>query len=116
MSTIDIEKLATHIRRKRGSMNLRDTAEAIGDVSISTLSRIDQGKIPDLSTFMKICQWLETSPEEFAPGFQKLDEEEQNHREAILYHLRADSSLSEDVAIALQKMIEVAYQNKLSTK
>ena len=97
-------------------MNLRETAEAIGDVSISTLSRIDQGKIPDLSTFMKICQWLETSPEEFAPGFEKRDAEKEDHREAILYHLRADSSLSEDVATALQKMIEVAYQNSLSTK
>ena len=113
MTTIDITKLANHIRRKRGNMNLRDTANAIGEVSISTLSRIDKGKIPDLSTFMKICLWLETSPEEFAPGFQSNDKET-DHQEKILYHLRADSSLSEDVATALQKMIEVAYENTIS--
>ena len=91
MSTIDIKKLAQHIRRKRGSKNLRETAEEIGGVSISTLSRIDQGKIPDLSTFMKICQWLGTSPEEFALGFQSSDSEE-NHQERILYHLRGRSN------------------------
>ena len=55
MASIDIDRLSKMLKEKRGKMNLRDTAKAIGDVSISTLSRVEQGKIPDLSTFLKIC-------------------------------------------------------------
>ncbi len=108
MASIDIDRLSKMLKEKRGKMNLRDTAKAIGDVSISTLSRVEQGKIPDLSTFLKICAWLGVNPSEFAPDFQQ---EEENHKKEILYHLRADSTLSKDVASALKQMIEIAYAN-----
>ena len=68
----------------------------------------NQGKIPDLSTYMKICEWLEVSPEEFSIGSQN---KEKTHKEEIYFHLRADQSLSQDVAEALTKMIELAYNN-----
>lgn len=108
MSQIDIQRFSQLIRQKRGSKNLRDTAKEIGDVSLSTLSRVEQGKLPDLSTFLKICAWLEMSPNDFAPEFQNSHED---HREKILYHLRADNALSPEVADALQKFIELAYAN-----
>lgn len=108
MATIDIDRLSKMVKEKRGKNNLRDTVNEIGDVSISTLSRIEQGKIPDLSTFLKICVWLNVDPSEFAPDFQR---NEENHKEEILYHLRADSTLSKEVADALKQMIEIAYAN-----
>ena len=108
MASIDIDRLSQMLKEKRGKQNLRDTAEEIGDVSISTLSRIEQGKIPDLSTFLKICTWLGVSPNEFAPDFQM---DETDHKRQILYHLRADNALSPEVAAALKKMIEIAYAN-----
>lgn len=108
MASIDIEKFAQLVKNKRGRSNLRDIANEIGEVSISTLSRIEQGKIPDLSTYMKICEWLEVSPDEFAPNIQ---DKEKSHKEEIYFHLRADQSLSQDVSVALTKMIELAYEN-----
>lgn len=108
MASIDIEKFAQLVKAKRGKRNLRDIAEEIGGVSISTLSRIAQGKIPDLSTYMKICDWLEVSSEEFALNPSS---KEKDHKEEIFFHLRADRSLSPDVSEALTKMIELAYEN-----
>jgi transcriptional regulator with XRE-family HTH domain len=113
MATIDIKKLAQLVRNKRGKKNLRIVADEIGDVSISTLSRIEQEKIPDLSTYMKICEWLDVSPDEFT---LKATSSEKSHKEEIYFHLRADRSLSQDVSEALTKMIEIAYSNSASMK
>lgn len=108
MAKINIEKFAQLVKNKRGKTNLRDIANEIGNVSISTLSRIEQGKIPDLSTFIKICEWLEVTPNEFALNTEK---KKRGHKEEIFFHLRADQSLSQDVSDALTKMIEIAYKN-----
>ena len=113
MASIDIEKFVHLVRNKRGKRNLRDIASEIGEVSISTLSRIEQGKIPDLSTYLKICEWLEVSPNEFDLNSKV---SQKNHMEEIFFHLRADQSLSQDVAEALTKMIELAYKNSESLK
>lgn len=113
MASIDIEKFVHLVRNKRGKRNLRDIASDIGEVSISTLSRIEQGKIPDLSTYLKICDWLEVSPNEFDLNSKV---SRKNHKEEIFFHLRADQSLSQDVADALTKMIELAYKNSESLK
>lgn len=108
MASIDIEKLTQLVKNKRGKRNLRDIAKEIGEVSISTLSRIEQGKIPDLSTYMKICEWLEVSPDEFNINSKPNGK---THEEEIIFHLRADQSLSQEVSEALTKMIELAYKN-----
>ena len=108
MASIDIEKFARLVKNKRGRKNLREIAKEIGEVSISTISRIEQGKIPDLSTYMKICEWLEVSPEEFSIN---ISDKEKSHKDEIFFHLRADRSLSPDVADAITKMIELAYKN-----
>jgi transcriptional regulator with XRE-family HTH domain len=106
MSTIDIDKFSQLVKSKRGNKNLRKTAEEIGEISISTLSRIEQGKIPDLKSYLKICKWLKVSPNEF---MQQIDSVEMSHKEIIYFHLRADQSLDPDVSDALTKMIDLAY-------
>lgn len=117
METIDIEKLSQMLKNKRGNRNLREVAEEIknevGVVSISTLSRIEQGKIPDLATYMKLCEWLNVSPEEFT--FRKKKEEE-SKMEKIFSHIRSDQSLPSEVSDALTKMIELAYKNSELSK
>jgi hypothetical protein len=47
-SSLDIEKLSSLVRSKRGNKGLRDIAKEIGNVSSSTLSRVENGKIPDI--------------------------------------------------------------------
>ena len=63
--TFDSDRLAAMVIAKRDGRGLRATATEIGGVSASTLSRIEQGKIPDLDTFLRLCRWLDVSADEF---------------------------------------------------
>ena len=56
------------LKDKRGNKGLRAIAQEIGGVSFATLSRIEQGKIPDVDTFVKICKWLGVSTDTFIIG------------------------------------------------
>lgn len=108
-SQLDTEKLASMLKAKRGSLGLRGLAEEIGGVSASTLSRIEQGKLPDVDTFLRVCDWLEVSPE----FFSKNKKEEYTTGEKIVAHLRADKNLSQDTAEAIIHMIKMAYKTKV---
>lgn len=44
-------------KRKWEELGIREAAKAIG-ISAATLSRIENGNIPDLITCKKICDWL----------------------------------------------------------
>ena len=121
---IDIYKLAALVRTKRGKRGLRETAQEIGGVSTSTLSRVELGKIPDLGTFLRLCRWLGVSPEQFASEAVHADPQEPaptvSTPEMIVAHLRADRTLDPHTAEALSTMIRLAYeaadQGKLGTR
>lgn len=58
------EKLGQEIERKknlRGEISTRKAAKQIG-VSSSTLSRVINGTMPDIVSFLKICNWLQVAP------------------------------------------------------
>jgi transcriptional regulator with XRE-family HTH domain len=55
--------LGQRIAAKRGSRSLRQVAAESG-VSFSTLSRIETGKDPDLTTLKALCRWLRITPNE----------------------------------------------------
>jgi transcriptional regulator with XRE-family HTH domain len=107
-SEIDIRELANMIRNKRGTRGLRVVAKEIGDVSASTLSRIEQGKVPDLDTFIKLCKWLGVSADHFTKDIRDEDIHESTPQ-IITAHLRADRTLDPQTADALVTMIEMAY-------
>ncbi|MFV0469068.1 MAG: helix-turn-helix domain-containing protein [Dysgonomonas sp.] len=109
-TTLNTELLANLIKEKRGSKGLRETAQEISNVSFSTLSRIEQGKVPDVDTFIKICQWLEVSADTFIIDSQEL--KEVPIKDKVIAHLRAEKVLSKDTVNMLIKMIDVAYNNK----
>jgi len=47
-------------RRLVGQINLRQCAYLIG-VSYTTLSRLENNRqVPDIETYVKICEWLKT--------------------------------------------------------
>jgi transcriptional regulator with XRE-family HTH domain len=101
---LNSDKFATMIRSKRAEKGLRETAQEIGGVSASTLSRIEQGHLPDLDTYMKICDWLEVSPEFFSDMNKSVTTAEKQ----IVAHLRADKILDRATAESLIKMIKIA--------
>ncbi len=111
MSDINTAVLAERIRSKRGNASLREIAAQIGDISIATLSRMEQGRETNTSNFYKVCDWLEISPEVFRTSSSE-EVPEVDHKEEILYHLRADQELTREVSQALQKMIELAYRTQ----
>ncbi|MBK8945439.1 MAG: helix-turn-helix transcriptional regulator [Ignavibacteriae bacterium] len=108
-SQLDTEKLATMLKTKRGTLGLRGLAYEIGGVSASTLSRIEQGKLPDIDTFLKVCEWLEVSPD----FFSKNKKGDYNTKEKVVAHLRADKNLSQETAEAIIHMIKMAYNTKV---
>jgi transcriptional regulator with XRE-family HTH domain len=109
-STLNTDLLAGMLKSKRASKGLRAIAEEIGNISAATLSRIEQGKIPDVDTFISICNWLQVPTDTFILG------ENQNktvsNKEHVVAHLRAEKELSQDTVNMLIKMIDMAYETK----
>lgn len=109
-SYIDIDELAALVRAKRGQMGLRDAAQAIGNVSPSTLSRVENGKLPDMDTFLRLCDWLEVAPSRFFRDTSETEEPEMDNVALIEAQLRADKELDPETAGALAAMIRAAYK------
>lgn len=108
---LNTEKLASLVRRQRGSRGLRDIAREIGSVSPSTLSRVEKAKSPDLDTFFTLCNWLKISPTEFIGNDEKAIESDTSEAEAIANSLRADNRLDSSVADVLSSLVKVAYRD-----
>lgn len=109
-STLNTELLAGMLKNKRADKGLRAIAQEIGNVSAATLSRIEQGKIPDVDTFIRICKWLNVSTDTFIEGDKK--KKVVSTKEQVVAHLRAERELSKDTVNMLIKMIDMAYNTK----
>src|SRR3984957_19790009 len=101
--TVTIEELGPLFARKRGSRGIRATAEDVG-ISSATLSRVENGHMPDLATFAKICRWLEKDPREFL-GFETT---EPTNRASASVHFRKKKTVSRPTAVALGDLIMAA--------
>lgn len=86
-------------------MGIREAAKE-ANVSPATLSRVENGKVPDLETFSKICQWLGQDPAEFL-GFRAAQTSLQHSAQV---HFRKGSAIEVDSAIALGEMILAAQK------
>lgn len=106
----DTELLARMVREKRGPKGLREVAAEIGDISAPTLSRIENGKVPDMETFVKICQWLGVSGDTFMGNSSN---EAKDPRSKIFALLRADRELDPKTVAALETMINIAYNRTI---
>ena len=106
MHSININALSKMIKSKRSDRGLREAANDIG-ISVSTLSRVENGNLPDIDSYMKLCKWLEVSIEFFTSPQKSKDSKKQ----VVVANLRADKTLPKDVAEALIKMINLAYTN-----
>ena len=110
-STLNSALLAEMVKTKRGDKGLRAAASEIGEVSAATLSRIEQGKLPDIDTFLRICKWLDVSADTFSDNTNPIGPA--SSRDLVVTHLRADRTLNPDVITMLVKMIEVAYSSSI---
>ncbi len=111
-SEINTDKLAVLMKERRGERGLREVAREIGDVSAPTLSRIEQGRLPDLETFIRLCRWLGMSPESFLneQPDKSLESQEASTSEKVEILLRAERTLQPDTIKAIVKMVNLALE------
>ena len=107
MNTIvDTIKFSEMIKSKRGAEGLRSLASRIG-VSPSTLSRVEQGNLPDIDTYVKLCGWLDVSTD----FFLRSQKNQVAGHQGVVAHLRADRTLPQETTEALIRMINLAYES-----
>lgn len=97
-----LDTLGELILEKRGSKGVRAAAKEIG-ISPATLSRVENGHLPDLENFRLICQWLDIDPNRIL-GFRSKREERQDEIRASV-HFRKGRTTSPETAAALARMI-----------
>lgn len=108
MKSTNINELAKSVRGKRASKGIREAAKEIG-VSPATLSRVENGKIPDLETFGLICAWTGDSPSTFL-GIHNQETEAPR----VQVHFKKETAIKPETAKALGEMIMLAQQKMLS--
>jgi transcriptional regulator with XRE-family HTH domain len=96
-----LENLGRLVREKRGSRGVRAVAAEIG-ISHSTLSRVEQGHLPDLENYQKICTWLGLEVAAVT-GISKISATAIPH-----VHFRKKKLVSPQTAHALAQMILAA--------
>lgn len=104
--SLKIEELGKKIVDRRGANGVRAAAKEIG-IPPATLSRIENGHVPDLEKFAKICAWLGEDPNHFL-GFESTKAVKQT----ASVHMRKDNTTTLETATALGAMI-IAVQDAL---
>ena len=61
---MDHALFASRVAGRRGLLGVR-AASREAEVSPATLSRIENGHVPDIETFEKLCRWIGADPGEF---------------------------------------------------
>ena len=99
-----LNQLGELVAEKRGPLGLRATAAEIG-ISPATLSRVEQGHLPDLGNFTKICRWLDTDPSTLL-GLDDIS----GDRPVAAVHFRKARTMKLETARALADMILAAQR------
>lgn len=111
---VDTQLLASLVRTKRGGQTLREAAEEIskttGPVSVGTLLRVEQQRVPDLTVFVHFCNWLDVSPARllYCPSSTVAVPAETTAAK-VARLLRSDARLEPAMANVLAIMVEATY-------
>ena len=114
MTQLNSQKLAAYVRTKRANKSLRDIADLLENVSISTLSRVENGKSPDIKTYLALCDWLEVSPQWFFEDI--VTRVVASDVERIEHALRADEVLSSDFVDAFMHLVQLMHRDYAQRK
>ncbi|WP_079149166.1 helix-turn-helix domain-containing protein [Streptomyces agglomeratus] len=94
--------------RQARSLNWKQVAAGSG-VSASTLTRMAQGKRPDVDGLAALCAWSGLDADSFVRS-QEGDRPEPEPLAMISTYLRGDRNLSPEAATALEEMIKATYE------
>ena len=115
-SHVDMQRLASVMRGKQGRRSLRMLAKEISGVSASTLSRIMNGKMLDVETFLRICDWLEVTPQTFIQEADNGGRHLLTVPEQIGVLLREDGLLDPETVASLIHLTTILYDAKIKEK
>ena len=109
-------RLGAIVRDRRGARGVREAAAEIR-ISPATLSRVEAGKLPDLTTFRKICAWLAIDPSEILelPTITAETAAPAERPMTATFHARAGAELSPHAATDLAALI-IAAQKELARR
>src|SRR5215470_7425309 len=110
---MSILKLGKLVMERRGSEGVREFAKKLG-VSPATLSRVENGKLPDLETFSKICDKLDLDPAEILQVGKKSSGHAATPSASPItanVHFRADPHQDPEAAQDLAKLILAAQKH-----
>jgi transcriptional regulator with XRE-family HTH domain len=99
---------ALNAQRISRNLNWKEVAKESG-VSASTLTRMGQGKRPDVDSLAALANWSGLEIENF---IRKSDNAKNNAEPLALIfsYLHADRNLTEEGAIALEELIKATYE------
>lgn len=100
-------RLAARVRARRGDRTLRDVADVSPGLTISTLSRVESGKAVDLDTFLRLCDWLAASPQEFITTTDAMEALSMSHIESVEVLLRVARCYPEEFIDALMHLLKI---------
>lgn len=103
---LDIVEFGRLLAAKRGARGVR-AAALEADVSSSTYSRVENGHMPDLETFARLCRWLDRDPADFL-GLDKT-KSDAPAKQAVV-HFKKDKTVKPETAKALGELILAAQR------
>jgi transcriptional regulator with XRE-family HTH domain len=101
------------VRDNRGSKKIRETAKEIR-IGTATLMRIENGRIPDVETFGKVCKWLNVDPGSFL-GFESQSaagDITQGELTSVSAHFKTDRNPQPTTVHAIAQMVMLALKNQ----
>lgn len=91
-------------RRQELDLSLREVS-AQAAIPAATLSRIEQGRTPDLATFRRLVEWLGVSPDRFFTPTERTA----STPDAITGVLRLDPNLNPEDANKIAELVRTMY-------
>jgi transcriptional regulator with XRE-family HTH domain len=112
MMSLSIEDFGRLLATKRGGRGVR-AAALEAEVTPSTFSRVENGHMPDLKTFAKLCKWLNRDPREFL-GIEAADSSPNRPRDVV--HFKKKKTVQVETAKALAELILAAQRAVLAAE
>ena len=101
VATLDAERQARHL-------SWRALASEAG-VSASTLTRMQQGKSPDVNTFSALTSWLDIPAERFYND-QHFEDRQDDPIAVVSTLLRGKKKMNPKALAALQELVNAAFK------
>lgn len=108
---LDVSALiaALNAEREARGISWRQLAKEAG-VSPSSLTRMQQGKLPDVNTFTALTHWLRLPAEQFVAGAQGVEPAAPHTLAVLSTLLRGKREMNPEALEALEKLVQAAFK------